>query len=257
MAIKIGGTTVINDSRQLQNIASLDSTSSATIAAAAGGSTDWVDLSNSYSWSFTSTHPTGYDSGMLDISTILTGLPTDWKYLAIIQKADMTSAPNTSYYASQSGTHYLRLGTSSSSYTEKSGNLDFAFQNIFYSSTYSAPYGDTHEHWGFFVINKSYPSSIFQPALFNNPSVGGAQYATSKKACDNFNLVLPPVGVINTTQYWNTNSISGGTGPTSWGSGTLSNLSYCAYRLDGNGYSSQNGTAPSFTVTMKASYIPE
>lgn len=37
MAIKISGTTVVNDSRQLQNIASLDSTTAATIGAAAGG----------------------------------------------------------------------------------------------------------------------------------------------------------------------------------------------------------------------------
>ena len=37
MAIQISGTTVINNSRQLKNIASLDSTTTSTIAAAAGG----------------------------------------------------------------------------------------------------------------------------------------------------------------------------------------------------------------------------
>lgn len=37
MAIQVGGTTVVNDSRQLQNIASLDATTTATIGAAAGG----------------------------------------------------------------------------------------------------------------------------------------------------------------------------------------------------------------------------
>lgn len=37
MAIQISGTTVVNNSRQLQNIASLDSTTAATIGAAAGG----------------------------------------------------------------------------------------------------------------------------------------------------------------------------------------------------------------------------
>ena len=37
MALQISGTTVVNDSRQLQNIASLDSTTTATIASAAGG----------------------------------------------------------------------------------------------------------------------------------------------------------------------------------------------------------------------------
>ena len=40
MAIQISGTTVVNDSRQLQNIASLDSTTTATIASAAGAETD-------------------------------------------------------------------------------------------------------------------------------------------------------------------------------------------------------------------------
>ena len=33
MAIKVNGTTVINDSKQLQNVASLDSTTIATIGA--------------------------------------------------------------------------------------------------------------------------------------------------------------------------------------------------------------------------------
>lgn len=37
MAIQISGTTVVNNSRQLQNIASLDSTTAATISAVAGG----------------------------------------------------------------------------------------------------------------------------------------------------------------------------------------------------------------------------
>jgi len=41
MAININGTTVINNSRQLQNIASLDSTTTTTIAAAAGGGAPW------------------------------------------------------------------------------------------------------------------------------------------------------------------------------------------------------------------------
>ena len=37
MAIQISGTTVVNNSRELQNIASLDATTAATIGAAAGG----------------------------------------------------------------------------------------------------------------------------------------------------------------------------------------------------------------------------
>jgi len=37
MAIQISGTTVINDSRQLQNVASLDATTTASIKSAVGG----------------------------------------------------------------------------------------------------------------------------------------------------------------------------------------------------------------------------
>ena len=43
MAIKIIGTTVVNDSRQLQNIASLDATTSATISSAVGGGGGGLD----------------------------------------------------------------------------------------------------------------------------------------------------------------------------------------------------------------------
>ena len=42
MAIQVGGSTVINNSLQLQNIASLDSTTSATIGAAAGGGFEFI-----------------------------------------------------------------------------------------------------------------------------------------------------------------------------------------------------------------------
>lgn len=258
MAIQVNGTTVIDNSRNLTNIASVDAATVAALTAAGVGapSADWVDLPNSYSWSFTSTFSPGYDSGMLNISTILSGLPTDWKYLAIIQKAKMTSAPTTSYYGYQSGVHYLRLGTSSSSYTEKSsGSLELALQGYFYASSYGAPYNELHEKWGFFIIDSSYPSSIFQKSLFNNPSVGGPMYATNRGAIDSFSQVLPPVGSIGTTQYWNADSIGPGQSPTSWGTGTLSNLSYCGYRFGGYDYSSQDGSAPNFTVTMKASYI--
>ena len=44
MAIQVGGTTVVNDSRQLQNIASLDATTEATISAVAGVSTTFGDV---------------------------------------------------------------------------------------------------------------------------------------------------------------------------------------------------------------------
>jgi len=59
MAIKVSGTSVINDSRQLQNIASLDSATTTVIAAAAGGGAapevNWSSPQHNYtssgSWS--------------------------------------------------------------------------------------------------------------------------------------------------------------------------------------------------------------
>ena len=57
MAIKISGTTVVNNSRQLQNIASLDSTTTSTIAAAAGGGTKILIEQNTLVSSGTFTAP--------------------------------------------------------------------------------------------------------------------------------------------------------------------------------------------------------
>ena len=50
MAIKISGTTVVNDSRQLQNIASLDSTTAATIASAGSSFSDTLGAVGSTAW---------------------------------------------------------------------------------------------------------------------------------------------------------------------------------------------------------------
>jgi hypothetical protein len=98
MAIKISGTTVVNDSRQLQNIASLDSTTAATIGAAAGGTAFFEDDASPgliYSKSYTST-----SAG----STVITG-PQTFVY------AGSGSFTGTSYnvsagdYVSFSGSH--------------------------------------------------------------------------------------------------------------------------------------------------------
>ena len=61
MAIKVSGTSVINDSRQLQNIASLDSTTISTIGANISGGppiVDWTSPQSTYTSSGTYTIPT-------------------------------------------------------------------------------------------------------------------------------------------------------------------------------------------------------
>lgn len=50
MAIKVSGTSVINDSRQLQNIASIDSTTSSTLASALGGGASAQTFTSSGTW---------------------------------------------------------------------------------------------------------------------------------------------------------------------------------------------------------------
>lgn len=50
MAIKVNGTSVINDSRQLQNIASIDSTTSSTLASALGGGASVQEFTSSGTW---------------------------------------------------------------------------------------------------------------------------------------------------------------------------------------------------------------
>jgi len=57
MALQISGTTVVNNSRELQNIASLDSTTTSTIAAAAGGGTKMITEQKTLNTSGTFTAP--------------------------------------------------------------------------------------------------------------------------------------------------------------------------------------------------------
>lgn len=57
MALQISGTTVVNNSRELQNIASLDSTTTSTIAAAAGGGTKILTEQKTFATSGTFTAP--------------------------------------------------------------------------------------------------------------------------------------------------------------------------------------------------------
>lgn len=50
MAIQVGGTTVVNDSRELQNIATLDSTTTTTITNAVGGGASVQTFTSSGTW---------------------------------------------------------------------------------------------------------------------------------------------------------------------------------------------------------------
>lgn len=66
MAIKVSNTTVVNDSRQLQNIASIDSTTSSTLSSALGGGAAFQEFTSSGTW----TKPS---SGTIAIITLVGG----------------------------------------------------------------------------------------------------------------------------------------------------------------------------------------
>ena len=74
MALQISGTTVINNSRNLQNITSVDATTAASIAAAGVGGA--MSLINTYTIpsggtnSYTYTFPTGYDTFIVEATNL-------------------------------------------------------------------------------------------------------------------------------------------------------------------------------------------
>ena len=86
MAIKVNGTTVINDSRALSNIASVDATTAASIATAGVGGA--MSLINTYTIpsggnnSYTYTFPTGYDTFIVEATKLL-GLNNTITYPAL------------------------------------------------------------------------------------------------------------------------------------------------------------------------------
>jgi hypothetical protein len=102
MAIKVNGTTVINDSRALSNIASVDATTAAAIGAAGvGGGQEWTLLS-------TYTNSNTYEQGTsFEIGDITVNMPSDMSSisgLAFVVEKDHRKS--TSYGAGQ----YLFFG---------------------------------------------------------------------------------------------------------------------------------------------------
>lgn len=271
MAIQVNGTEVVSNSRALNNIASVDATTAASITAAGVGGpslASWTDLANSYTFSFTNTFPNGYDTGVLNASTILSGLPSGWKYLMIMLKTTMTT---TADYANTSGTNYFRIGTSSSSYNEIQCSAP-SFSS--WSSASYEPPGYKTDRWGWIVIganqDQGKPSGIPQDAFFENPSssvLSSSPYvfATNRQATnttltttnsftDQLLPAIPSGPVTSSNNGWNTDQIQSGEGPTNISGSIASQPTYLGYRLDVSAHSSSGPPAPSFTTIMKAAY---
>lgn len=82
MAIQVGGTTVINNSRALNNITSVDSTTAAAIGAAGvGGSTEWTVIGTySDSTSRTGTYTSGATTCTMPNWSKLDALAVEWTF---------------------------------------------------------------------------------------------------------------------------------------------------------------------------------
>jgi len=263
MAIQVSGSPVISNTLQLQNIASLDATTTATIGAAAGGSVDWINLSNTDSVTFTASG--SYDTGTRDASTVLSGMPNDYKFFLLVTRFTLNTTTS-SYYA------YLtpdvvnsaaRLGNSSSSYYtlpyQTYGSM-FGYI-IFYSVNYSSPANQQNAIYVVNLFDKSGPSSLPQSSLFGNPSFSSILQITGPDGLNNSKQSAVPVvgGFVDGGGDWNTQQMqSPSSAWQSVGASMPSNdLNYLSWRikLQGNGYSSQNGQAPNVTATIGAAYV--
>ena len=114
MAIQVSGTSVINDSRQLQNIASVDSTTAASITAAGVGGTPGLtrissaSISNVANFSFSGFNSSNYQSYILILDAIIPGSTpyANKMYMftttdgSTTNKQDMTAA---AYYNTSNG----------------------------------------------------------------------------------------------------------------------------------------------------------
>ena len=258
MAIQVNGTTVIDNSRALTNIASVDATTAAAIGAAGVGaaSVEWQNLSNSYSYTYTSSS-SGNDTGMLNLSSLISGLPANWKYLAIIETSILNTNNQGIYYYAYGMNPYftMRLGSSSSSYSELGAYFNMSQSETYYPSNYANTTEVNHRRrYGFLILDRSGPTSIFQPSTFGNPTVGGTRYYSNTSAISGPDtLILPSLGG-SSLVGWSSYSI--GSGTTGSTTSTFSNQnSYLGWRSQANPYSSQNGAAPNITVTLNAAYI--
>lgn len=142
MAIKVSGTSVINDSRQLQNIASLDSTTISTINA---------NVSTGFT-ADTSTHPssaTNYNTNPSNsysssqIGTVMTTSPPSG--IIVAQRQFSSSSP---VVAAVTGSFYTNVGTHNGYYGgflttwAQSGSSQWTMkQNLFWDSITSSTSG--------------------------------------------------------------------------------------------------------------------
>jgi len=131
-ALNIGGTQVISNARALTNVASIDATTAASFAAGGVGGSLWKVGANTFTTSTYTWNSSG-DTGLIDISTILTGVPTSAK--AYLIYAQLFTNLSTNYFLPQSS-DYLYVGTSAGSTQSVTGGIHGTGGYVFESRKY-------------------------------------------------------------------------------------------------------------------------
>lgn len=261
MAIKVNGTTVINDSRQLQNVASVDATTVAALGAAGvgGGANEWTNLPNTYSFNYNMVWG-GNNSGWLNASTILTNMPNDFKYFILILKGTCTAPTSSGWYGYFENREVkVRLGSSSSNYTEFSDLDALSMKGIYFNPT-QFPIDSTR--FGYFVVAKEGAPTIPQLSLFGYTQLP-SMFAVGKGVQDTLvpkNSLFPPLGGQHNNnsskQGWNTAQNENNEAAVEFNHTGGTDYNYCAIRLSNTNYASQNGVGGSVSWTVAAAYVP-
>jgi len=146
MAIQVNGTTVINDSRALTNIASVDATTVAALGAAGvGGGGEWASAGSTVttSWYNVTSGNNTVDTGWWDLTPTISNLPSDYKFIYIVVRPEMTynGSGSTSEYFYFYDSDALRVGSSSSNYQLFAENSNYGTPFTYSSYGFSGKYG--------------------------------------------------------------------------------------------------------------------
>jgi len=256
MAIKVNGTTVINDSRQLQNVASVDATTVAALGAAGvgGGANEWTNLPNTYSFNYNMVFGSN-NSGWLDASTVLTGMPNDFKYFMFIIKGTLTAPTSSGWYGYfESSETQLRIGSSSSNYTELTDLENPGMKGVFYQPGYQG--GSYSRKYGYVVIAKDFAPTIPTTFTYSQPSSAFAVNSGVQSSLVPKLSLLPELTNSFSDEGWNTQQIEGYVEATGFNHSGGTDYNYLAVKLSNVNYASQNGTAGNVSWQVSAAYVP-
>ena len=256
MAIQVSGTEVISNSRALSNIASVDATTAASITAAGvgGGANEWTTLSNTYSFNYNMVSGT-QNSGWLDASTILTGMPSDFKYFMFMIKGTLSAPTASSWYGYFENSEVeLRIGSSSSNYTTFSDLGNPGMAGVFYPPVYQSGYYS--RKYGYVVIAKSSAPTLPTTITYNQPASALAVNKGVQRSLAPQTSLLPELTTSYSDEGWNIEQVEGYVDATGFNHSGGTDYNYLAVKLSNVNYASQNGTGGTLSWQVSAAYVP-